>query len=204
MSFKGGDPKHEIYVNERLASCSCGWRLAAGTYRDAETAAGKHFFETRPKPSAFRAVCRQGSWVPLDEVLSWPREQQPDTTHTRWDSKLKCEVAAVPCTLDTTDRAVFETHMVEVHGKKPTMTPYPDQSTRSLSNRARGKWTTPKAPAEHVPAKPSLKDIAKAIETCPSCGLVAEIRGVGFGRNADELWWREHLRGCALALEQAS
>jgi hypothetical protein len=148
-------------------------------------------FKSTTKPGEFRAYCRKGEWLPLSDVLAWPREEQPDTTTSRWDGKRKTEVCIVPCDLEFTDPKVFEAHMAERHGKKPTMTPYPDQSTRSLSNRARGKWRTPKAPADHVPVKPSLKDVADSLRVC-DCGFVFEHDGTW---SADQ-WWREHVERC--------
>jgi hypothetical protein len=140
------------------------------------------------RPGDFRAVCRRKHWVPLHELLALPREEQPDTTTTRWDRKLACEVAEVRCAFDTTDRAVFEQHMRAVHNQKPS-------GPRQLK-QGTGNWRPPRLFEDGQPFRASSKAIAESLRTCSRCGLVAEIVR---GAPAHELWWAEHERGCALA-----
>ena len=86
---------------------------------------------------------------------------------------------------ETTDRAAFEDHMKTVHGKK---TVYGEAWSKSI----RRGWVSPKAKAE---GSPLTKTLAAQLETCPSCGMSAEVGG----RYGDQLWWDEHLRGCRVA-----
>lgn len=149
---------------------------------------------TRPltrKPGEFRAVCRSGSWQPLDAIdhdLRTEIEGSPDWA-TRWDRSLECEVAAVPCTLDTTDRKAFEQHMADVHGVK---------SSALLMNKNRGyaAWPTPSALSRPWKAPKLTEDGVPFKHTgetreCRGCGLVIEL---GAGSAA---FIEEHKASCA-------
>lgn len=97
----------------------------------------------------FHARCRIGRWVPLAEVLTWPREDQPDGTRSRWDHKLECEVVPVTCDREFTDPAAFDQHMKDLHGKKPIT-----GDSAPLVKRTRGKWRGPRLTDEGKPFEP--------------------------------------------------
>lgn len=109
--------------------------------------------------------------------------------------RVECFLIPLCDGLVTNDPAEFERHMLVAHSKKPTMSLWPDQSTRSLSRRAQGKWRAPRLKPEGAPLSRTL---AEQVQTCPSCGLHAETPKT-YG---DELWWREHLDFCVA--EQAA
>lgn len=163
---------------------------------------------SKHKHGDFKATCRTGAYLPTDDLTeperAWAAEEDARQAEAgeyrdvyRWDKRRKVETVRVECHLDTTDRAEYLEHMARVHGRK-TATWEASSPTRSgrLAASTRKPWRAPKLEDEGTPFKPSNKAVAEAVETCPSCGLVAEIRGVGFGRNADELWWREHVSMC--------
>lgn len=158
------------------------------------------------KPGEFRAVCKKGVWVPVDEILRLPREEQPDTLQTRWDKKLGCEVGILPCRLDTTDRDTYLAHMAGVH---PDLTgPWTSNSLnpRQYGNETRSHrrpipipvklWKGPRLTDEGTPLKVRDSDVVK---TCGGCGLVAEVDA----RAANVLWWDEHERMCVAVDETA-
>lgn len=139
------------------------------------------------KPGQFKAVCRLGYWTPDLEALM---ESGADTTVSKWDRKLERNVFLAQCSEEFTDRTLFDSHMRDVHHKRKSsgdLTPWSQDIDRG--------WRAPKLKDEGQPFKPSTKDLARDIETCGTCGLVAEVGG----RAADVRWWDEHVRGCALA-----
>lgn len=146
----------------------------------------------RPRPGDFRAVCKKPRWATESEL---PPGTDLDALRARWDRKLTQTVYEVRCALDTTDRATFEQHMVEVH--KVSL-------ARELNHHRghTGFSTKPwKAPRLTEDGKPWTEKEAKGrTHTCPTCGLVDEIDTT----YAAALWWDEHLRGCALVERQAS
>lgn len=101
---------------------------------------------TQTKPR-FQARCKLGRWVPLAEVLSWPREEQPDTAVTRWDRKQECEAVVVECAFETEDPQAFEEHMADVHGRKSSARGVWDWKThaRHLPYITRPMWRAPRA-----------------------------------------------------------
>lgn len=142
------------------------------------------------KPGEFHGTCRLSRWVPIEELL----EVDPDSTTSRWDHKLGCSVFAVQCSFETADKAAFDKHMLEVHQRK--LGTYegakPGHFTRSFSpqvKRPRIRKSTPSAGPDE--GKPFV-DKAGVTQTCPSCGLVAEMGG----HMSNEIWWTEHLREC--------
>lgn len=139
----------------------------------------------KPRPGQFKAVCRKEEWVPLADVLTLPREQQPDTTVTRWDKKLRLEVCAARCDFTTDDPSAYLAHMSDVHGKKP-------RGPRQLK-QGTGLWNAPKLRPEGKPwVDPSTRKDHSYTQTCGGCGLVAEVDD----RPANVLWWAEHERMC--------
>lgn len=153
--------------------------------------------KTKRKPGDFRATCKLKHPVRYDQV---PDEIKPlvdagiltpGRVKSRWDKKLG-NVVDLACSFETTDTVEFERHMLEVHGKKPTLVPNPADSTQAISNRARGKWRGPKAQPEGTPVKPKDRESAKRLRDCLRCGLVAEVGELA----ADVLWWTEHERMC--------
>lgn len=110
-------------------------------------------------------------------------ERRDPTTgrHGRW------EVGFPECAgFETHDAEAFERHMADEHGRRAT-----GHRDWSPSN---GMWNGPRLTEAGKPF------VTKAdVESC-TCGLIAEHDG----SNAAELWWAEHLRGCALAARAAS
>lgn len=138
----------------------------------------------------FHATCRKGAWLPLDQLTLEERADVESreaarlekagykgSSLFRWDRKLG-EVALVLCSLDTADRDEYLAHMERFHGLKPTTMPCRGESTQPLSNRAKGRWRTPKAPSEYTGVKWSTKDLAASVRACRGCGFVVEL-GVG-------------------------
>ena len=140
------------------------------------------------EPGEFKAYCKQSRWVPLDEVLSWPAEEQPNTTTTKWDAKLKREVAIVECAFGTTDPAAFDEHMKHVHRRQ---TVYGEHE--NLCKDVRKGWRGPRLLEEGRPwVDPSRRKGHSFTQTCARCGLIAEVGDT----LADETWWNEHQRFC--------
>lgn len=131
------------------------------------------------KAGDFRAVCKQGAWLPAHRLEPGT---DLDALASRWDRKLKENVYIAECALDTADRAEYLAHMADVHGKKP-------RGPAQLK-RGRGMWPAVPRKADEKPFNTKAD-----VETCDGCGLVAEHDG----SNATELWWTEHQRGCAPA-----
>lgn len=141
------------------------------------------------KPGVFQAHCRQVVWVPLAELLARPRDEQPDTTTTRWDRKLRCEVAQVQCAFETTDRAAYLAHMKDVHGKR-TFHGHNAPWAKTIK-----PWRGPKLEPEGKPWKDPSRSKDPLTVTCTHCGLVAETADT----NAFDRWWAEHEAGCRIA-----
>lgn len=146
---------------------------------------------TTSKPGEFRAVCKKGAWRPI-EALTLEQRSAVDAGEipSRWDHKLRAEVAAVPCTLDTTDREVFVAHMAEIHGVKAGhhMLGHRGYAARPTPAAMRKVWKGPKLSEDGQP----FVSRDGGTETCPSCGLISELPQ----SHAAELWWREHLERC--------
>lgn len=140
----------------------------------------------KPEPGMFKGVCRLGYWT-ADLVALMASGQE--TTVSKWDKKQGCNVFQGQCpAVEFTDRDAFDAHMREVHGKR--------KSTGDLtawSQDIKRGWKTAKGTPEGKPFKPSTKDLARDLETCKTCGLVAEIDGT----SASVRWWDAHERACA-------
>jgi hypothetical protein len=95
--------------------------------------------------------------------------------------------------LETTDPEVYVAHMLEHHGKKPTVNVWPSDSNLDLFRRADGKRRGPRLTADGTSLKTSEStSMIGEIRSCPRCGLIAE---VGLF-SAQLLWWTEHLELC--------
>ena len=121
-------------------------------------------------------------WARLDKALEPWSERNKDGEWGRH----------VQCSFDTTDRAAYDDHMRSVHGKC------------NVSGR-NGPWAKtikagayrPRLTDEGKPWKDPSKRKGKPLtQTCPTCGLIAEVDD----RAANVLWWDEHTRGCALVV----
>lgn len=148
------------------------------------------------KPGEFRAYCRKGRWVELHDLVG----MDPDTLVSRWDPNARANVFAVPCNVEFDDRKAFERHMAEGHGVKPGTGHragshingrHGTKPAPEVKPLGKGMWTGPRLTATGT----SLTDNRNETQTCPDCGLVAEVDD----RAANVLWWDEHLRGCAIA-----
>lgn len=154
----------------------------------------------------FRATCRlkevryvERGELPADvrdalmrvaEPIKYPTTEEAAAERKRWHELIRGhEYSAkhggyrmeIACPFgETTDRATFEQHMAEAHGRK--VNSYVancslEGSNASLIRTARSKFRGPKAPPEQAPFKASAKEIAKWVRECPSCGLLAQVDG---------------------------
>lgn len=149
-----------------------------------------------PKPGAFRARCRKARWVPLDEVLTLSRDEQPDVIPSRWDHKLMCNVAEVRCKFDTDDRAAYVDHLKSTHPELKGPWESNSLDPRTYGNKAQSHrlpipipvklWKGPRLKADGQPFDDT------GMRSCSACGLVAEVDE----RAANVLWWTEHERMC--------
>lgn len=149
------------------------------------------------KPGQFKAVCRLGRWLPLNDLLALPREEQPETLTSRWDKKLRCEVAQIQCDHEFTDRAVYEKHMKEAHDgglyrwDNGALTAE-IREVRNYSARMPLPVKPFASPRLTEDGKP-WSDEKQPTVTCPACGLVMEEGAT----HAAALFIREHLEMCA-------
>lgn len=154
------------------------------------------------KPGEFRARCtmRRRVWerrMTAEEIadakakgytrvfnrLESERRDPEKGQHGRWEWALPaCEG------FETTDKAAFEQHMRDEHGRGPA---YVRSETESFGNSIRAGWRAPRLSAT---GQDLTKAAAEQLQTCPTCELKAQVDTL-----ASEQWWREHLRGCALA-----
>ncbi|KRB73060.1 hypothetical protein ASE01_19995 [Nocardioides sp. Root190] len=151
------------------------------------------------KPGEFRATCRRSTWVPLD-VLTPVERAEIDRLEAqraidrftvslfRYDSKLKCEVVALTCSLETTDRDEYLAHMKRIHPKE-TAARLRDSPDLAFCKRIKAGWPKLRLPNEGKPFKATKSD-ASMLVTC-GCGLVMER-----GTSSAELYIREHLERC--------
>lgn len=140
-------------------------------------------------PGTFRAHCRISQWKPISNCT--PDEFATATARgeqSRWDQKLKSEVLPVHCDETFDDTAIFERHMLEQHGRKPGQIKGENETFVASVNAG---W---KAPRLTVDGKALTKAAAAQLRVCPTCDLYGEV-----DTKSSELWWAEHLRGCALA-----
>jgi hypothetical protein len=150
------------------------------------------------RPGQFRAVCRLRKPHRIDKMPDYLRRECEKRGwkkgfRTFYDGRFgkgiqrECFLEPLCAGFDTTDPKAFAVHMAEAHGKKPS-------GPRQLK-QGRGMWNGPRLTVEGKPF-----DDKGALQTCTSCGLVAEVDD----RAANVLWWAEHERGCALAQVAAS
>lgn len=160
------------------------------------------------KPGEFRATCRKGAYLPVDQLTleerAWAEAEDAARIERgeygnvfKYDHRLKVETALVECTLDTTDRAELVAHMKRMHGgglhrwDNGSVDPQV-REVRNYSPRMQlpVKLWKPTRLTEDGKPWPATHDRTK---TCDDCGLVAEVDGT----NASDLWWREHQEFCA-------
>lgn len=147
---------------------------------------------THPRPGTFRATCTLALPQPYAD-LTPAQLERAEVEHwtTFWDKTTETSNVYVPCHFDTTDRRAYAEHM-KAH-KKRAYTGETWPWARSIGR----PWTNGLGlKPEGKPFKASTKALAAAVETCPHCGLIAEVGGEST-READLLWWREHLHGCS-------
>lgn len=89
---------------------------------------------------------------------------------------------------ETNDRAAFDAHMKEEHGKHEVKGHW-----ESVCKSVRAGWR---------PSLTTRRDIATAhgLQTCTACGLVAEVGE----RLADQRWWSEHVELCRGLVEASA
>lgn len=162
------------------------------------------------RPGMFKAHCRTVTTHRLDSLTEAELDRirlDDGGVLSRWDRKLGGEVVQVPCALVTTDRAEFEQHMKDHHsgalnalydGARPPGG-YPAEIKTHQAVLPVKPWRPPSLKPEGRPFA-TTKTIAADLETCPTCGLVAQV----IPTQESQLWWREHRKGCALATEAAA
>lgn len=138
---------------------------------------------TENKAGLFAARCRKPEWVPFEKLV----EADPDSTQSRWDRKLGANVFLVQCAFETTDRAAYLEHMKTVHGER-TFHGHNGPWAKTIKAGA----YAPRLLEEGKPWKDPSRTKDPLTQTCPSCGLVAEVDD----RPGNVLWWDEHLRMC--------
>lgn len=146
------------------------------------------------KPGEFKALCKLGAWRDVAAVLAMAPPLE-GAYPERWSHTLERSEMLVPCDFETTDRAAFDTHMAELHDRKPGWKPPLDRGWENGRTPViRPRSPKPSSGGAGRPFKASAKATAADVHSCPTCSLIAEVRD-----RAGELWWDEHLRGCALA-----
>jgi hypothetical protein len=154
------------------------------------------------KPGTFSAFCKLSSLKPWNDTTEGERETAESAgIRSYWHRGRGCEVLPIQCDETFTDAAALERHMQEVH---PDRSPWTSNSldARSYGNEVRKYpglplsipvklWKTPRLLAD---GKDLPKAAAGHLRVCPTCDLHGQV-----DTNAGELWWDEHVRGCALA-----
>lgn len=144
-----------------------------------------------PKPGLFKATCRLNQPVLFDDLTTEQRDLVEELKRNGYHSrKLKGTVVDVPCRFETTDRAEFDAHMKNVHGRTIGRKVWSDSGLPPLTKPG---WKAPKLTEQGVP----WPEIDERTLTCP-CGLVAEVARYmhSLGQHADEQWWNEHVSFC--------
>lgn len=151
---------------------------------------------TTLKPGQFWATCNLMKTHPIRLLAEYQRREFKEKG---WKTgfrevrlrngdyrNMECFLEPTCDGFETTDKAAFEAHMRDVHGKAPVR-----GENSALVARATGRWRTPKAKPEGTPYTPT-KALVGLTTTCSGCGLVME-NGSTY---ADELFVREHLTLC--------
>jgi hypothetical protein len=150
---------------------------------------------TTLKPGQFWATCNLTKPHPVRQMAEYQRREAEERGWKKGfrEARVKRELRNTECYLEplcegfeTTDKAAFEAHMRDVHGKSEVR-----GENSALVARATGRWRTPKAKPEGTPYTPTKAFVGEVV-TCPGCGLVME-NGSTY---ADELFVREHLDLC--------
>lgn len=140
----------------------------------------------------FRAVCGLGYWTPLhtlpSELLPHVDTYGPEWIPSRWNRKAEETEVQLRCSATFTDRGDFEEHMKAVHGRRSSTWVRGLRSTPPYATR---RWAPPRLTEDGKP----WEDKAGRTQTCPACGLIAEVSGASCPR------WVEHLQGCQSEVE---
>lgn len=153
--------------------------LALGQFR-ATCNLKRHVHERRLSADEIRDAREKGYGRRFVALVS-ERKDKETGRNGRW------EVAFPACAgFDTTDKAAFEQHMATEHGRS-WQTWHRGEVQASVTSVRRG-WTSPRN-------RPLPAQAEALLKRCPTCDMGAEVNG-----EAAELWWTEHLRGCALAV----
>lgn len=147
------------------------------------------------KPGEFWARCSLTKPHPISELPHYLRREYEEKGWKRAhrEAVVKRRLKHTECYLEplcagfeTTDKAAFEQHMREVHGKRQV-----SGENASLVARATGRWRTPRPGREGAAYTPT-KALAGLTTTCACCGLVME----NGSTLADERFVTEHLEHC--------
>ena len=148
----------------------------------ARCAMRRRVWEKRMTPAEIADAKAKG-YVRIFNPVDSERRDPEKGKRGRWEWALPaCD------SFETTDRADFERHMSEQHGRGPS---YVRSASETFAASINAGW---RAPRLHADGKDLPKAAAEQLEQCPTCELRAQVDTL-----ASEQWWREHLRGCALA-----
>lgn len=144
-------------------------------------------------PGEFWARCHLVRPHPISELPMYLRREYEERGWKKGfrEAVVKRTLRMTECYLEplcegfeTTDKAAFEQHMREVHGRKTVIGEW-----ESFSKSIRRGWVSPRAGREGAPLK---KAITEATTTCDGCGLVMETDDT----LATHLFIHEHLELC--------
>lgn len=147
------------------------------------------------EPGAFKAYCKMGAWRDVAEVLTMDPPLE-GAYPERWNRELERSEMLVPCDFETTSAVDFEAHMAERHDRTPGWKPPLERGwEHGRTPVIKPRSPRPSSGGNGKPFKASTKAIEERLQTCPHCSLVAEVGAA----QTSQLWWSEHLAGCALA-----
>jgi hypothetical protein len=152
-------------------------------------------------PGAFRVRCSLLRWVPEKKLtpteLRECKEAGLPRRYFELDSgrrtpgqarKGRWEVGYATCGgFETDDRAAYAEHMKAAHNRGSVQ-----GHSEAFARSVRAGWRSPRTAPD---GKALPKTALELLVTCPTCGLQAERAET----HTFDLWWREHVAGCALA-----
>lgn len=143
------------------------------------------------KPGEFYGHCHATKPHPIKELPEYLRREYADkgwakgyrnvySRKARTTLSTECYLEPLCEGFETSDRAAFDAHMKEEHGKREVKGHW-----ESVAKSVRAGWR---------PSLTTRRDVAAVheLQTCPECGMAAEVGQ----RAADVLWWDEHLTRC--------
>lgn len=143
------------------------------------------------KPGEFYGVCRLTKPHPIKDLPphlqramaenGWPKGwRNVYNRKAKRELRTECYLEPLCDGIETSDRAAFDAHMKEAHGRNEVKGHW-----ESIAKSVRAGWR---------PVLKSRRDVVAAhdLQVCPGCGLSAEVGD----RAADTLWWHEHLTRC--------